>query len=73
MNAHVQRAGVEVTGTGTDCIVIAAPRGEDRASFAGLHTALGEAVGKAVYNATADGVKTWRKDFDALTAATANR
>ncbi|AHB48482.1 hypothetical protein W911_08885 [Hyphomicrobium nitrativorans NL23] len=73
IDAHVQRAGVEVTGTGTDCIVIAAPRGEHRAPFAGLHTTLGEAVGKAVYTATAEGIKTWREDFDALAASAANR
>lgn len=69
MEAHVERAGVKVTGTGTDCIVIAAPLGKSRASFAGLHTALGEAVGNAVYKATADGIETWQTDFDAFTSA----
>ncbi|HRN83597.1 MAG TPA: adenosylcobinamide amidohydrolase [Hyphomicrobium sp.] len=71
--AKVERAGVKVTGTGTDCIVIAAPRGKNRASFAGLHTALGEAVGRAVYKATAAGIETWRTDFEALTSGTTRR
>ena len=73
IEAQVQRAGVEVTGTGTDCIVIAAPPGEDRACFAGLHTALGEAVGNAVYNAIAAGIETWKQDFDALTSSATGR
>ncbi|MEO1272728.1 MAG: adenosylcobinamide amidohydrolase, partial [Myxococcota bacterium] len=45
------------TGTGTDCIVLAAPPGH--AVYAGLHTAVGEAVGRAVYDAVAAGVRGW--------------
>lgn len=71
MDAQVARGGVTVTGTGTDCIVIAAPPGETRATFAGLHTALGEAVGDAVCKATSAGIETWRTDFDAYTSANA--
>lgn len=65
MDARVERAGRTITGTGTDCIVIAAPQGadEDRAPFAGLHTPLGEAVGHAVYHATREGIETWKADF----------
>lgn len=71
MDANVERAGRIVTGTGTDCIVIAAPRGpaSDRARFAGLHTAIGEAVGHAVYQATQAGIETWKPDFRAMTSA----
>lgn len=47
------------TGTGTDCIAIAAPLGADPHEFAGLHTALGEALGSAVLNACRPGVKDW--------------
>lgn len=65
--ADVRRAGVMVTGTGTDCIVVAAPRGPEEAVFAGMHTAIGEAVGQAVYRAIADGTEVWRRDFAALT------
>lgn len=45
------------TGTGTDCVAIAAPEGP--AIFAGLHTDIGEAVGRAVYDATLTGARHW--------------
>ncbi len=45
------------TGTGTDCIALAAPEGH--APFAGLHTAAGEAVGRAVYDAVRRGGQVW--------------
>ncbi len=41
------------TGTGSDCIAIAAPPGQ--AAFAGLHTEIGEALGRVVYDAVAAG------------------
>ena len=49
-----------VTGTGTDCIVVAAPAGDT--GFAGLHTALGEAVGRVVYDTIAEGTRVWMKE-----------
>ena len=49
------------TGTGTDCIAIAAPPGQS--DYAGLHTDLGEAVGAAVYRATALGAQQWQTDI----------
>ena len=45
------------TGTGTDCIAIAAPTGTTR--FAGLHTDTGEAVGRAVLDAVSHGARGW--------------
>jgi adenosylcobinamide amidohydrolase len=45
------------TGTGTDCIVVGAPPGDE--TFAGLHTEVGEAVGAAVYAAVSKGVIDW--------------
>lgn len=45
------------TGTGTDCVAVAAPLGKER--YAGLHTAVGEAVGGAVYDAVLEGAVTW--------------
>lgn len=45
------------TGTGTDCIALAADPGETR--FAGLHTDLGEALGRAVYDTVARGARDW--------------
>lgn len=45
------------TGTGTDCIAVAAPPGDQ--PFAGMHTALGEAAGRAVYDAVRRGAQVW--------------
>lgn len=45
------------TGTGTDCIAIAAPPGEQ--PFAGMHTPVGEAAGRAAYAAVRQGVTVW--------------
>lgn len=47
------------TGTGTDCIIVAAPTGERRANCAGLHTDLGEAIGAVVYDAIFAGALEW--------------
>jgi len=68
IDSGVTRAGVVVTGTGTDCIVIAAPAGEGGARFAGLHTAIGEAVGDAVYWCIREGVAVWQSDWAATAA-----
>lgn len=48
------------TGTGTDCIALAAPPGDE--PYAGKHTALGEAIGKAIYNAILEGGRQWQID-----------
>ncbi len=49
------------TGTGTDCIAVAAPDGAR--DYAGLHTDVGEAVGAAVYRATTMGARQWKSDI----------
>ncbi len=46
------------TGTGTDCIAVAAPEGG--ALYAGMHTEIGEAVGRAVFEAVAQGARDWK-------------
>lgn len=51
------------TGTGTDCIAIAAPEGAT--DYAGLHTQIGEAIGRAVYDATLAGAQGWRESMKA--------
>lgn len=51
-------AGV-VTGTGTDCIVIACPASHRGQRFAGMHTEAGEALGGAVLSATAAAMDDW--------------
>ncbi len=48
-----------ITGTGTDCIVVAAPCAREPEPWAGLHTAVGEAIGRAVYDATREGAEEW--------------
>ncbi|MCA0869943.1 adenosylcobinamide amidohydrolase [Seohaeicola saemankumensis] len=53
---HVLPTGV-ATGTGTDCVAVAAPPGD--APFAGLHTPLGESVGRATYDAVRRGAQVW--------------
>jgi adenosylcobinamide amidohydrolase len=58
-----------ITGTGTDCIVVAAPCEGEPLSCAGLHTAIGEALGAAVYRATREGAEEW----DAENARAAKR
>ena len=63
--------GATVTGTGTDCIVVASPCASpcpsphqcEPLAFAGLHTAVGEAIGGAVYDATREGAEQWDRDF----------
>ncbi|MEM7731315.1 MAG: adenosylcobinamide amidohydrolase [Pseudomonadota bacterium] len=47
------------TGTGTDCVAVASPLGATR--YAGLHTAVGEAVGRSVYDAVLRGAVEWLK------------
>lgn len=63
--AAVMEAGFELpggggtaTGTGTDCVAVAAPAGAN--PYAGLHTATGEAIGKAVYKAVHSGALEWK-------------
>lgn len=55
--------GTAITGTGTDCIVMASPSRGPPLACAGLHTAVGEAIGGAVYDATRDGAEQWERDF----------
>lgn len=47
----------QATGTGTDCIAIAAPDGAE--PYAGLHTEIGHVIGKAVYDAVLQGAQDW--------------
>jgi adenosylcobinamide amidohydrolase len=55
-----------ITGTGTDCIVVASPCGGEPIAWAGLHTEVGEAIGAAVYDATREGAEQWERDFRQL-------
>ena len=57
MDVDMPLAPGRATGTGTDCVAVAAPPGAAR--YAGLHTDIGEAVGRAVYGAVLDGARDW--------------
>jgi adenosylcobinamide amidohydrolase len=52
-------SGAPSSGTGTDCIVIAAPERPGGVRYAGKHTALGHVVGAAVHDAVARGAAAW--------------
>jgi adenosylcobinamide amidohydrolase len=54
------RTGLASTGTGTDCVALAAPeRGAGVVRYAGKHTAAGHVIGAAVHEAVARGVAAW--------------
>ncbi|MEM7208689.1 MAG: adenosylcobinamide amidohydrolase [Pseudomonadota bacterium] len=55
------------TGTGTDCVAVAAPVGST--SYAGLHTAIGEALGRVVYDAVLTGAQDWKTEQERNTHA----
>jgi len=53
-------SGLPATGTGTDCIVVAAPEAPGGTKYAGMHTAIGHVVGAAVHAAVARGAEESR-------------
>jgi adenosylcobinamide amidohydrolase len=57
-----RRSGLAATGTGTDCVVIAAPNTAATAPYAGKHTEIGAAVGAAALEAVGAGVRAWLCD-----------
>jgi adenosylcobinamide amidohydrolase len=59
LEARAASGGPAYTGTGTDCLVVAAPSEGTPSDAAGLHTPIGEAIGGAVYTATREGVEAW--------------
>ncbi len=52
------KSGKPSPGTGTDCIVVASS-GEVDENYCGMHTLLGEWIGKAVYECTHSALKNW--------------
>jgi len=54
------RSGLAATGTGTDCIVVAAAAGGSPLEFAGKHTSIGYLVGDAVGEAVRRGAAGWK-------------
>ena len=55
-----RRTGLPATGTGTDCVVVAAPAGPGL-RYAGMHTAAGHLVGAAVHAAVAGAAAAWKE------------
>lgn len=51
--------GRPLTGTGTDCVIVASPPGPGGAEHCGLHTGLGRALAGAVHMATAEACARW--------------
>lgn len=52
----------QIVGTGTDCIVIASPLNVVGETFAGLHTAIGQHITAAVFQATRAGRTRWEEE-----------
>jgi adenosylcobinamide amidohydrolase len=55
-------SGLPATGTGTDCIVVAAPAEGEAQAYAGKHTAVGAAVGESVRLATQRATQRWLEE-----------
>lgn len=58
-----------VTGTGTDCVVLAAPVEGVPEAYAGLHTEVGEALGRAVQAAMTAAAGVWLGEQSAAVMA----
>jgi len=63
------RTGRPASGTGTDCIVIAAPARGAPSPYAGKHTAIGHVIGAAVFEATQRGVACCQREWAERLAA----
>ncbi|MGQ3675917.1 adenosylcobinamide amidohydrolase [Xanthobacter sp. TB0139] len=66
LEADFHRPGNDsaISGTGTDCVVMATPLAEPcaRQPYAGLHTAAGEAIGSATLAAVQEAATVWLDD-----------
>nr|WP_216654608.1 adenosylcobinamide amidohydrolase [Pseudogemmobacter hezensis] len=67
MDLGLELATGRATGTGTDCLALAAWPGEGR--YAGLHTAVGEAIGRAVREAVTLAGRDWLQWHETALAA----
>ena len=64
-------SGLAATGSGTDCIVVAAPVRDGREPYAGKHTTLGHLAGAAVLEAVSRGASDWLAEREAARLASA--
>lgn len=62
-NVHSTAGMGFASGTGTDCIAVASPRGSNATaqSYAGKHTVLGYLIGAATFEAVAAGVQNSKR------------
>jgi adenosylcobinamide amidohydrolase len=59
LGVESRRSSRVATGTGTDCIVLAAPDAAGGERWAGKHTAIGALIGAAVEEAVSRGGRAW--------------
>jgi adenosylcobinamide amidohydrolase len=57
--------GKPASGTGTDCVVVAAPAHGAQLRYAGKHTLAGHLIGAAAYQASRRGVEDWKREWEA--------
>jgi adenosylcobinamide amidohydrolase len=55
-------SGAWASGTGTDCIVVAAPDAGEPQRYGGKHTVVGHLIGKSVYDAVSHGAERWKNE-----------
>jgi adenosylcobinamide amidohydrolase len=55
-------SGEPASGTGTDCIVLAAPEGKEPTRYAGKHTVVGHLIGAVVHEAARRGAEQWKEE-----------
>lgn len=55
-------SGLPASGTGTDCIAIAAPAAGEPQRYAGKHTVTGHLIGHTVHAAVRDGAARWLRE-----------
>ncbi|MEK9627993.1 MAG: adenosylcobinamide amidohydrolase [Nitrospinota bacterium] len=56
MKIKSSKSGTPATGTGTDCIALATS-GELKQNYCGMHTRLGELIGRATYETIKEGIE----------------
>lgn len=60
IDANLSLQSGKATGTGTDCVAVASPPGNT--IYAGLHTEIGQALGRVVYDAVLAGAQEWKTE-----------
>ncbi len=58
-----KRSASPSTGTGTDCIVMAAPESNGQIRYVGKHTVIGHLIGSSVLEAVRSGIDLWKSRY----------